>query len=540
MKKLKKFLHRLQGTATGGAIVIAGFSVMSKILGLIRDRLLASGFGAGDILDAYYAAFKLPDLIFNTLVLGALSSAFIPVFVGLKQKFNNQNSNDNYENTINQQNFDKTADQGLDHWQLATAVMNTIFVVMIVLGLLIFIFAPILVPLIAPGFAPEKLELTIQMTKIMLFSILFFGISNVLSGVLQAMKQFVIYALAPIMYNLGIIFGILFLVRRMGPIGLAWGVVLGAGLHFLVQLPLVIKLGWKWQPFWGWKEKMVKKVGLLMLPRAFGLAVNQVNLVLVTVIASTLMAGSVAIFNLAFNIMSVPISVFAVSFAVASFPVLSEHASAVTREKFVDYLVKIARRILYLIIPVSLFMIALRAQTIRLILGAGAFDWQDTVLTADSLGFFALSLFAQGLTPLLARAFFALHDTKTPVIISLLSVVVNISGALIAVPIMGVIGLALAFSIASIIQVALLYAALHHKVGSLREKEFFNSIFRISVAAIGAVFFLQVAKYAIANVIDMQTFIGVLVQFLVSGFVGALVYIAMSVGLGCSELVTKN
>ncbi len=512
MYLIKKLLNKLNSSITGGAIVIAVFSVLSKLLALVRDRLLASGFGAGDILDAYYAAFKLPDLIFNTLVLGALSAAFIPVFIKLKN-----------------------GGKGIDHWRMSSAVMNIILLVMLVLGVIFFILAKPLMGLIAPGFTGEKLELAANMTRIMLVSILFFGISNVLSGILQAMKRFTMYALAPVMYNAGIIFGIVFLVDRMGPIGLAWGVVVGAFLHLVVQLPSVVKAGFKWKPVLLLKDRAVRKIGKLMLPRTFGLAVGQINQLVITIIGSTLIAGSIAVFNLAFNLASVPVSVFAISFAVASFPALSESVAEKNKEKFVLQLSKTIRRILYLIIPVSVFMIALRAQTVRLILGSGAFDWQDTIFTADTLGYFCISLFAQGLVPVLARAFYARHDTKTPVIAGLVSVAVNIVLSLVLAKTMGVMGLALSFSISSILNVILLGVILKHKVGFLDEKRIGFAVLKIITGSIGGVVAIQITKYLVADMVDMQTFVGVLTQFVVAGIMGVVVYLIVGFMIGSEE-----
>ncbi|MFH1890007.1 MAG: murein biosynthesis integral membrane protein MurJ [Candidatus Kuenenbacteria bacterium] len=519
-----KILAKLNTSITGGAIIIAVFSVASKMLALFRDRLLASGFGAGDILDAYYAAFKLPDLIFNTLVLGALSAAFIPVFIALKNK--SAQSNGAMEQWSNQ----------INHWQMSSAVMNIIFLAMLVLGVVFFVLAKPLMGLIAPGFIGEKLELAASMTRIMLISILFFGISNVLSGILQATKRFMMFALAPVMYNAGIIFGIVFLVGRMGPVGLAWGVVVGAGLHLAVQLPSVIRAGFKWQPVLFLKEKAVKKIGKLMLPRTLGLAVGQINQLVITIIGSTLIAGSIAVFNLAFNLASVPVSVFAISFAVASFPALSESAAKKDKEKFVLQLSRTVRKILYLIIPVSVFMIALRAQTVRLILGSGAFDWRATVFTADTLGYFCISLFAQGLVPVLARAFYARHDTKTPVIAGLFSVGVNILLSLVLSRTMGVMGLALSFSISSILNVILLAVILKYRVGFLDERNIGFAILKIITSTIGGVIFLQITKYLVAGMVDMQTFVGVMAQFLAAGIVGASIYILVSWILGSEEI----
>jgi len=513
MELLKWILKKLNNSITGGAIIIAVFSVLAKLFGLLRDRLLASGFGAGDTLDAYYAAFKLPDLIFNTLVLGALSAAFIPVFIELK---NNKSQ--------------------FNHWQLSSAIINIIFVVLFIFAAVVFIYADKIMPLVAPGFAGEKLALTIKLTRIMLVSILFFGISNVLSGVLQSMKKFVMFALAPAMYNVGIIIGVVFFVKKFGPAGLAWGVVLGALLHLLIQLPSVIKLGFKWQPVMAWRNKAVRQIGKLILPRTIGLAANQINQVVITAIASTLMAGSVAIFNLAFNLQSVPIGIFAVSLAIASFPSLSESFTTGNREKFLQRFSVTVRRILYLVIPVSIFMIALRAQIVRLVLGAGEFDWTDTVMTAQTLGFFGISLFAQGLIPILARAFYSFQNTLIPVTISLMAVIMNILASIILAPKMGVAGLALAFSITGAIQVILLFVTLHHKIGNVDEKKILFSLIKIVTATIGATIFIQIVKYVVGNIVDMHTYIGVFTQFTSAGVVGIIMYLLFTWALGSEEI----
>ncbi len=550
MEFIKNIFKKLKGTTTGSAIVIAIFSILSKLLGLVRDRLLAARFGAGDVLDAYYAAFKLPDLIFNTLVLGALSAAFIPVFIELKAKHEQDKINNQEGSLPIEQREDEigvsvapvnkqaalTNGDNFSHWDLSAAIINIISLTLVGIGAIVWLFAPQFVSLIAPGFAGEKAELTIKMTKIMLLSVLFFGVSNVFSGILQSLKKFTIFALAPLMYNLGIIFGIVFLVNIYGEVGLAYGVVLGAGLHLLVQWPAAIKAGFRWRGIWAIKNKAVKQIGKLMVPRTIGLAGTQFSQVITTVIASGLISGSLAIFNLAANLSSVPISIFAVSLAIASFPVLSENYIKKDRAGFVEQVSVNARRILFLMIPISVFMIALRAQTVRLVLGAGSFDWEDTILTAESLGYFVISLFAQGLIPLLARAFYALQNTKTPVIVSLIGVAVNIVGAFLLAPSMGVAGLALAFSVASIVNLILLVVILRHTLGNLDERKILISMVKMSVAALGGLVFIQLVKYGLASWVNMQTFGGVLIQFLGAGLAGVIVYVIVSLALGSEEI----
>jgi putative peptidoglycan lipid II flippase len=501
---LAKTRYLLSNSVGGGAIIIAIFSILSRLIGLFRDRLLTANFGAGEILDAYYAAFRLPDLVFNTLVLGALSSAFIPIFLEVYSK--------NKE----------------EAWSVANSVLNILFVIILIFVIVFFIFAPILVNLIVPGFNKETKNLTIQLTRIMLIGILFFTLSNVVSSILNSFRRFFAYSLAPVMYNLGIIFGILFFVPRVGPIGLAWGVVFGSFLHFLSQLPSLFHSGYHWQPNFDWLNPAVRKIGFLMLPRCFGLAISQFNLIVTTLIASTLISGTIAIYNLAFNLVSFPINIFGTSLAVAVFPVFSKSLVDGQKDLFIHHFSKTIRRILYLIIPTSVVLILLRAQIVRLILGVGKFDWQDTFLTAQALGYFSISLFAQSLIPVLARAFYAKKDTITPVKAAVVGLIVNIVGCLILGPKMGVAGLALALSFSSIINLLLLFIILKKQVGNLDEKRILRSTLKIVCLSFLMALAIQFVKYQIVSLVNMQTFLGVLIQFLVASLIGGIFYFILS------------
>jgi putative peptidoglycan lipid II flippase len=315
------------------------------------------------------------------------------------------------------------------------------------------------------------------------------------------------------MYNLGIIFGIIVLVPHtsLGVKGLAWGVTLGAAGHFLVQLPALLKTGYRWQPIIS-SHRAIKKIIKLMLPRCFGLAVSQLNFVVTTLVASTLTVGAVAIYSLAFNLFNVPIGIFGISLAIAIFPVLSGSFAQGDRKTFVAQMSKTVQRIIYLIIPITFLYLGLRAQIIRLILGAGVFSWRDTVLTATTLGFFSLSLLAQSLIPLFSRAFYSLHDTLTPVKIAVVSFVVNIIGCFLLGRWIGVGGLALAFSLASFVNFLLLFLAFQKKGWPLPSSEIKNCFFRSLGLALVMVVFLQLAKYLLGSWVNMQTFGGVFVQ----------------------------
>lgn len=509
--------QQLSTTLTGGAVLIGAASIASRLFGLVRDRLLAATFGGSGALDPYYAAFKVPDLIFNILVLGALSSSFIPVFI---------------------EQLRKTGDgvKPVEAWRMANSVLNALVLTLFVLAGLFFIFADRVIPLITPGFGAEQLDLTVRMTRIMLLAILFFGVSNILSGVLNAFKRFFAFSLAPIFYNLGIIVGIVAFVPHAGVLGLAYGVVLGAGLHLLVQLPGVVRVGFRYRFLIDWKDRAFRQVFRLMLPRTFGLAVNQIDKLVFTIIASTLPAGSLTVFNLADNLQNVPINVFGVSLAIAAFPYFSEAFAQGSNEKFVGHFSQTVRRILFLVIPASVLILLLRAQIVRVVLGAHAFDWTATYLTAQVLGFFSLSLVAQALLPVLARSFYAHQDTKTPVRIGLVAVALNVTLSLIFSHSYGVIGLALAFSLSNLANALTMLGVLRGRFGNLGDRQIVVSTLKILLATLGMAVIVQLAKVLVASGVDMHTFVGIFLQGAVSATVGIVSFFVFALLLKTEEV----
>lgn len=487
--------------------VLAVASLVSRIFGLIRDRTLAAHFGAGDVLDAYFAAFKIPDLIFNLLILGALSSAFIPIFTEYIQK----NGGDKKE-----------------AWGLVSSLVN--FGVIILTGILLLaaVFAPVLVDIIAPGFGPDKQMMVINLMRVMLLAPLFFGLSNLAGGILNSFKNFLAYALAPIVYNVGIIIGVIYLVPQYGYIGLAYGVVLGAFMHMLIQLPGVFAFGYRYRLHIDLRHPALKRMALLMLPRTIGIAVSQINVVINTVIASTLAVGSVAVFNLADNLQSLPISIFGISFAIAIFPTLAEKYSLQKINEFRNDFVQVFRQIIFFIIPTMVLYWLLRAQIVRLVLGAGEFGWEDTRFTVSVLAFFTFGMVAYALIPLLARSFYALHDTKTPLLTGIIALVVNVTAALILIRYLNVVGLAAALSIAGLLNMALLMFFLNKRLNGLpwRQIGLFLSKVGVSVVIMGGVGYLMLR---VANlIVTTHTFWGLLAQTAITAVVAVFVYLALA------------
>ena len=501
------------GTVLSSAGLIAFFSLVSRILGLLRDRLLAGEFGADVTLDAYYAAFKIPDFLYNLLVLGALTAAFVPVVAGYLAK-----------------------DKKAEAHRVTSAVLNILGITLAVLSVGAFLALPWLVKLAAPGFEGETRELTIMLTRIMLLSPIIFGISSVVSSYLNTTRHFLAYSLAPVMYNVGIIAGVLFLVPSLGPIGLAWGVVAGALLHVATQIPALVRTGFSYSLRASWKHPGVKRIITLAGPRILSIAALQINVVVITAIASTLPTGSVSAYNLAFNLQSLPLGLVGLSIATAVFPVLAELASRNEAEKFIRQIAETLRQMLFLIVPLSILLIVLRVPIVRIVLGTGAFDFEDTFTTAAALAVFAISLFAQTIVPLLTRAFYALEDTRTTVIISLISVAVNIAGGLLLGRWFGLVGLVAAFSAAAVLDFLLHLVILRQRLGQLEEATLSASLARIILAAACGGGGALATRLLLERALVLDTFVAVLLVLIASSIVGVGLYLVVHLLLRSPEV----
>ena len=498
------FLNAESKTIVSAAAVVGALSFVSRLVGLIRDRVLAGSYGAGNVLDVYLAAFKIPDTLFNLLVVGALSASFIPLFTKYYYGMERRHA-----------------------WELTNNVLHLIAIAFAAFAVIAFIFAEPIAAWIAPGFSPSKQFEVAEFSRVMLLAQFVLAVSMVFGSALQGMKRFFHYSLAPIFYNLGIIIGALCLTRWLGPIGLAWGVVLGAVLHGILQLIGAYHAGYRYQWRLQTTDPDTRQVLRLMGPRVLSLAVSHIHFILLGVIASTLAAGSVTIFQFAYNIQFFPIGIIGVSYAIAAFPSLAEHWNAGEQKKFISVFASTVRQIIFFMIPLSLLFLVLRAQIVRVVVGAGAFDWNDTILTADTLAFFVLSLTAQALIHILARAFFALHDTWTPVIAGVVSVILGVISALFFTRDFGVAGLGIAFSIASTVNLALLWVPLRQRLGSLGESTMVRPLFLMSVAGILGGLVMQPMKTWVVSFISLDTFWGVFYQGLIAGGAGLIIYIAV-------------
>jgi len=517
---LNYFINHKSKTVNRAAGILTISAVISRFLGVVRDWLLANNFGAGSELDIYFTAFKVPDFIYNILILGGILVAFLPLF---------------------SEYFSKNKEEA---WEFVSNCLNVFIVLTGLLALFLFFLAPFLVQFVAPGFNAAQIEKAVILTRIMLLSPVFFGLSSIFSGVLQYFNRFLIYSLCPIFYNLGIIFGILFLSPKIGILGVVFGVILGAFLHFAIQVPSALSCGFRYKRIINFKDSRIKRVFSLMIPRMFGISVQQINLIVTNAIASTLTSGSITIFNFSNNIQYFPIGIIGIPFAVAAFPALSKSCAEDREEDFINDFFVIFNKIIYFILPVTALIFVLRNQIIRILLQGGLFSVLSAQLASSSLALFCIGILASSLIPLLFRAFFSLKDTKTPTLIAVFSMLVNIGLSFLftyqesflhvflkdvfsfeKVTNVLVLGLPLAFSLSAIIQFFLMLFFLKTKLQKLNLKIIYNHFLKVLTASsivmlIGYLLIssirLMFSQSLIINVLQIfgVTLIGILVYLL--------------------------
>ena len=516
------------------AVIISASSFLSFLIGLLRDRLLTSTFGAGNELDVYYTSFRIPDFVAMVLMMGAISVAVIPIFT---------------------QNLVQDKKKAFDYF---ANLLNLFLIILIVVCSILFIFAPLLISLIAPGFSPEKREMTILLTRIMFLSPILMGVSNMISAVLMVFKRFLVTSLSPILYNLGSIIGILFFVPYFGISGLAYGIILGALMHLAIQLPALFQIGFKFKRTFSFLDKDFLLTLKLTIPRAIGLAATQINLIIITAIGSMLFAGSITVFSLANDLSAPIIGLIAIPFSTAVFPVFSMLLSKGDRKGFLDRFYLTFKQILFLIIPVSGLSYILRAHLVRVVFGAGLFDWSATKLTAACFGIFMFGLFAQGLIYLLSKSFYALKNTIIPATVSLISIAVlpvmaitfvhylkyqnpfsNFLSAILRidqVSNMAVLGLPLAMSIDVILQIALLMIFFKFKVKEFEFKKLTVFSLKVVGATVITVLLDYVIRQAFGGYFGSETFWILFFQTTVVGALGLLIYLVTAYFMKIEEV----
>ncbi len=444
------------------ATIITFFFITSRVLGLARDIVISHQFGTSRALDAYFAAFNVPDFIFNLIAGGALGSAFIPTFAAAL-----------------------ALDDTRRAWRLASAVINLALILTTALAALLAIFAPqVVAATVARGFAPADQALTASLMRWMLITPIVFGVSGIVMGILNSHQHFVLPALAPVLYNAAIIAGALFLAPTMGVYGLAAGVVAGAFLHLSIQIPWLVRARMQYTPVLGLDNADVREVGRLMLPRTFGIAAVQINFLVNTILASGLPAGAIAALSYSWRLMLLPEGIVGQSLATAVFPTFSQQNARNEIDDFRRTFSTAFRATLFLTIPAAVGLFILGGPLVALVLQRGELNAQSTAETAWALQFYAVALFAHSGLEILTRAFYAMHDTKTPVFVGVGAMVLNIALSLALLAPLAQGGLALANSIATILEMLTLLALLRRRMAGIDERTIVRSIARIAVGAL--------------------------------------------------------
>lgn len=501
------------GLALAAAIVAFGF-VGSRLLGVVRTVVIANVFGASPELDAYNVAFRLPDLIFQVLAGATLGSAFIPVFA---RKFEREGAS--------------------AAWLLASRVLNLVVLATLALCAVALFLAPLLVPAMAPGLGDDlgrSEELTaraVELTRIMLLSTLLFAASGMLTGMLNGRERFLLPALAPMLYNVGIIFGAVVLADWWGVNGLALGVVLGAGMHLGIQVPGVLREGFRPGVGLGWGDPAVGEVGRLMAPRVVGLAAAQVNFVVTGYFASRVGASAISNMTYAWLLAGLPLGLFGMALSTAVFPRLAGQVAREDLEALARTVSRVLRLILFLTVPSAIGLALLREPATITLLERGAFTRADSLMTAAALGWYCLGIVPQAGIEIHSRGFYALGDTRTPVLFAVTAVVINLLLGAALWGRFGVGGLAFAVSASAWGEWLGLYVVYLQRTGWSPAEEL--AVFaRVAVAGgvMGLVVALAVAIIGTGSRLDAA------LAAIAGVGAGAATYAAMSLALGVPEM----
>ncbi len=504
---------RASDLVRAGLILSAAF-LASRVLGYVRTVVLGTTFGAGPELDAFFAAFRLPDLIFQVVAAGAMGSALIPVLSGLVASGDRARA-----------------------WRVVGTVANLLLVALTILAVVAFIAAPVLVRALAPGFDAVGLARTTDLTRIMLAAPIFLALGAVATSSLNAEGRFTVAALAPIVYNLAIIGGAVILGPTMGVTGLAIGVVVGALGHVLIQLPALLGLGFRPGFRIDLQDAAARKVLALLGPRALGLGASQLTFIVMTALASSLGEGAVSAYAIAFALLQIPIGVIGVPLGIVIFPSISREHAVGAVDSFVDLVTRSVRLLLFAMVPITAIGVALRVPIVELLFGYGKFDPVDIDRTAGTFAAFLFGLPAHASIAVLARAFYARHDTRTPVVAAVLAVVINVGLGVVFVGRFGLPGLAAAIAIAAWVEATFLLVLLDRHVPTFDR----GNVVRVLAASIGAGAVAAAAAVGVAGFLSGlltpgSSKVAILVGTTLATLAGVAAYVGLAVVLRIPEL----
>lgn len=515
------WLERRQTSILSAALVITVANILSSAAGLLRERLLIASFfdtvTSQQAYEAFLVAFQIPDMMFQLLVLGAVSAAFIPIFTQQRQKNQAQ------------------------AFEMTSVVMNWLLLIFIILSVAVAFWAEPLTRLrTGGGFSAEQVRVAAQLTQIMLIAQIFFAISNFFTGMLQSFQRFIFPAIAPVLYNLGIVAGVFLLSSRFGIYSAGLGVIIGAFLHMLVQWPLVHRLGYRFKLNFSWKVAGVKQLFGLMPPRVLTYALTELQNLALGFIATSLGNLSFFIVRLALRLMTIPIRLFGVPIGQASLAFLSEETQPNEQDRFLQLLRQSLHQIAFFAMPTSVLLLILRVPIVRLIFGAHNLPWKTTLATGRVVAILAISVTAQAMVQLLVRAFHARKNTKTPLFLTAVSVGFYLLFNLWFVFIFGwgTIGIGVATTLAALIELALFLLVLDSQIEKpLLNREFFIPQIKMLLAS----FCMAVFLYLPFKIFDQLIFntsktIELIILTVTTSTIGLLVYLYFSALLGVKEL----
>lgn len=513
LNNTKKFIFLKQKDILSSTIVLSLMIVVSRIFGFLRYRTLATFFSKEE-LDIFFASFRLPDFVFEILITGALTSAFIPIFI--KYKKNQEELNITISSIIN-------------------FIMSGLFVFIIIL----FFASNLIMPVLTPGFTPDKIKTIISLSQILLISQLpLLVLGNIASGMAQANKIFIITAIAPVLYNIGIILGTLFLAKSLWIYGPLVGVIVGAVSFFAVQFPVFFIINFNYNLF-AVKKKVLIEFARLFIPRVMSVITTQIDLTIDLVLSTLLGPGKYTIFFFAQHLQLFPVAFIGMAFGQASLPYFSdlyrEGKIAEMKKIFIDSLLQV----LFLTVPIATLFVFARTPIVRFFFGGQKFDWEGTVQTAQTLSFFAVSLPFHALFYFITRSFYAIYDTKTPFIVNFFSVLINtfLSVIFVFVLKLPIWSLAISFSIAITINIILLLIFFYRKIDGFNlSKLLKNSIKIYSAALISFLFSYPVMKILDGLILDTSRTLNVFFLLVITSVLFAVVYLFLSWFLNIEEI----
>jgi putative peptidoglycan lipid II flippase len=441
-------------------ITVASVYLVARLLGYVRVLVIGTTFGAGDELDAFFAAFRIPDLIFQLVAAGAIASALVPMVAGLLAKGETARA-----------------------WRVVSTLANLMLVGLLAFAIIGFIAAPALVAIIAPGFHGAKLDRTIELTRLMLLSPLFLALGSVATAALNGGQRFGASALAPVVYNLAIIGSVPILGPTLGTAGVALGVVAGSLGHLLVQVPPLARIGYRYLPKIDLGDAEARAALALMGPRVIGLGVTQITFVVMTALASGLGVGAVSAYTIAFSLLQIPLGVIGTPLGIVIFPSMARELAIGRKDHYLEILGRSLRILTFVMLPITALGMILRVQIVELLLGYGRFNEAAERLTAETLLLFLIGLTAHSAIAVLARAFYARHDTRTPTVAAILAVVIN---CVLAIALVGPIGLpaiGLAIAVAAWSEALVLLVWLRRREPTLDLVGLFSVVLRCLIAA---------------------------------------------------------